>query len=381
MPKLRILIPLMSFASVSAVLFTPALPAMTEIFQVSDATIQYSMTLFIIGYSLGFLPLGPLSARFGRKPVLVGGLLLATISTLTIILAANLALLWLLFIARFFQAIGACAGMMTTVTMIGDSFEKEQAARALSLATLSFAIVPGCAIFLGGVLTEYIGWQSCFYFLSLYGLIFIYLSKYLPETLKEKKRPSLIAVGATFRNKPLLYASIAAGFGSSCIYVYSTAGPFIGIDIMQLTPAVYGMYNLIPAIGMLIGALTSAKLSQLQSPMHNLIISFTLIACGTMWMLLSFIQDTREPLHLFLPMFLIYCGNGINFPAASSLGLSHASDKAYASGTLNFVNMGVVTLFVLSLSLLPLSKMMLLPSILIFVTLGLAVFWGILKNN
>ncbi|MCI5052715.1 MAG: MFS transporter [Simkaniaceae bacterium] len=382
-PQLSILVPLISFASVLAVLFAPALPEMAEIFGVSSEEIQYSMTLYLIGYAVGFLPLGPLAARYGRKPVLYGGLSITIAGTILTLIAGYLGLYWLLLVSRLLQAFGACSGMKVTVTMISDSFDQQESARALSLTMLSFALAPGIAVFIGGWLTEWFGWSSCFYFLTLYALIFLYLATLLPETLVEKSPISAAGIvngfKVSFTNWILLCSACMMGLGTACVYLYSTAGPFLGIERMHYSPGEYGLLNLIPSIGMLVGGLISAKLSSLLPPIKNLVIALVLIAIGSFWMLFTFASEALIATNLFIPMLIIYLGIGINLPAASSLGLAHSQQKAYASATLNFLNMGMATLTVLLLSIIPIQSIMLLPSLLVLVTVLLALFWASLK--
>src|SRR5471032_1196013 len=106
-PKLPFftLLLMISFASVNAVLFTPALPNIAHFFDISAKVAQQTITWFLVGYALGQLMYGPIANRFGRKPALYAGISLQIISSLACVFAGNIHVYWLLVLARFFLAL------------------------------------------------------------------------------------------------------------------------------------------------------------------------------------------------------------------------------------------------------------------------------------
>ena len=149
------------------------------------------MTIYLIGYALGQLPFGPISNRFGRKNALYLGLSLAAIAACLSILSAYTHTYSLFIVARFLFALGATAGLQVIYTVIGDLYVPPKSIQIASYMTLVFAMSPSISTTIGGFLTEYLGWQSCFYFLLIYCLVLIFLCRFLPETilLKEKLKP------------------------------------------------------------------------------------------------------------------------------------------------------------------------------------------------
>ena len=174
-----ILILLVSLAPVSGVFFTPALPLLTEEFGLSEAVAQWSMTIFLIAYSLGQLPYGPIANRWGRKKALFIGFDIAFVGALLCLFANSF---WLFCIGRFIQAIGAAAGIKVVFTMISDRHEGNAAAKTFSYFLMAFAMMPGLGMLLGGFITIYSGWRGCFAFLAGYTLLLSFLIRLLPET-------------------------------------------------------------------------------------------------------------------------------------------------------------------------------------------------------
>ena len=145
------------------------------------------------------------------------GITLTIISSLFIIWAGVLQLFWLLVVGRFFMALGSSAGLMIAFTVIGDVYQHEQATKKISYLILAFAVGPGLAVAIGGFLTQYFGWESCFYFLAGYGaLLFIRMLSF-QETCPQKDHHALRFQKITegylqkLKNKKVLFCSLMLG--------------------------------------------------------------------------------------------------------------------------------------------------------------------------
>ena len=138
-PRILILLMLISYAAISAVLFTPALPELAAYFQITDSMAQATMSIFLVGYALGQLPYAPLANRYGRKKTIYIGLSLALFGTILCWVTSSF---HLFFIGRFLQALGAAVGLKITFTMIGDSYAGAEATKKIAYIMLAFAITP-----------------------------------------------------------------------------------------------------------------------------------------------------------------------------------------------------------------------------------------------
>ncbi|MBI5273720.1 MAG: MFS transporter [Chlamydiales bacterium] len=366
-PQFIILLLLVSFASVGAVLFTPALPSITLFFHVTESQSQFTITSYLIGYALGQLPYGPIANRFGRKTTLYMGISLAIIGSLLCAFSSPLHSFGLLVMARFLQAIGSCVGLKISFTMVADVYNQKDATKMISRILIAFAIMPGIAMAIGGWLTQLFNWESCFYFLALFGVFVLCLSSKLPETAKSLDRNALNissiihGYALKFKNKRLVISGFMMGCGSAVAYVFASKAPFIGIILLGLEPDIFGTYNLIPLLGMLLGALLAAKLSGRFSLLGILLTGIVASLIATFTMLIPFSIGRLNPVSLFVPMFLIYLAESLVFANISSFGLANAKNKANGSAVLNFINLSTTVVAVLLLEFIYPESVVLLP--------------------
>src|SRR3990167_6774948 len=292
-PHIFSLMILSAFASMGAILMMPALPDIAAHFHIHTSTAQLAVTYFLLGYAIGQLLYGPLANRFGRKYAIYIGIVIATLGSIFSIVSAPLGSFHLLVLGRFLEAVGSSAGLSVSVAMINDFYFENDARRILGLLMLAFAIIPGVAIAVGGALVQFLHWQSCFYFLLLYGLILIYPTVRLPETnvtpdVHALKYKNIFSnYGKHLKIKKLIGFSIVMGFSGACIYVFGAEGPFIRIHLLGIKPAVYGILALLPYIGTLLGSIIVTKLSTV-NPIRVLKIAFSFECIATIIMLILF---------------------------------------------------------------------------------------------
>jgi MFS family permease len=372
---------LISFASVNAVLFTPALPSIAHFFGIGEDTAQQTITWFLVGYAAGQLVYGPIANRFGRKPALYAGISLQIVSSLLCVLSAIIHEYWLLVLARFMLALGSGVGLKMTFTLVNECYEPKIASQKISYLMLAFAITPGLGVVPGGILNTYYGWTSCFYAGAVYGLMLLFFVSRLPETQKTlnlnalKIKHLLHVYSSQFKNTQLVTGGLLMG-GSTCfVYVFAAIAPFIAINIFGLTSTEYGLANILPPIGLILGSIVGARLSKKYS-LESIIQAGILIATlGAALMLVAMLMHVPILFSLFVPMISIYFGLCFILANASTIAMSHVADKAHGSAVMNFINMGLATLVVLSVGLFPM-KAVLLPVIYIILC---AVMIGIFK--
>lgn len=370
-PHLVSLIILSAFASMGAVLITPALPEMVTYFQISEGHAQLIVTLFLVGYAAGQLIYGPLANRYGRKPAFYTGIVIATIGSIISILSAPVHSFPLMLVGRLLEALGSSAGLVTSFTIISDFYYPEQSRKIISYMMMAFAIVPGVALFFGGLIAQYLHWETCFYFLLVYGLVLFYPAYTLPETLQNK---DLYAVKIkrikrsyfeVFSNKVLITYSLL--FGMSCMlpYVFSADGPFIGIHKIGLSAGSYGMIALIPTFGMLVGSILSAQLTQRFSANRLIAAGAFLELFAAIVMLCLFSLGVVSSYSLFVPMFFIFIGHAFVSGNGSSSAMYFAVDKANGSAVMSFICVGMPVVGTLILALLNVQTPMVMPIIFI----------------
>lgn len=386
-PKLISLIIMSAFASMGAVLMAPALPEITQYFHVTEGQSQLTITLFLVGYAVGQLIYGPLANRFGRKPAFYIGIAVATIGSIFSILSSPAHSFSLLLIGRLFEALGSSAGLIISFTIIADFYYPEQSRRIIAYMMMAFAIVPGVAVFIGGFIAQYLNWESCFYFLLVYGLVLIYPAHILPETISHMDR------GATkikrihrdysevFRNWPLIRYAVIFGCSGILAYVFSADGPFIGIHSLGFSAANYGMLALLPTIGMLIGAVLSARMTAYYTSRQLIYFGMSCEIAGAVGMLIFFLLHLVSMVTMLVPMSLIYFGHAYVGGNAASSAIYFAIDKANGSAVMNFVGMAMTVVGTFALAMIPDKVPFVMPTIFLCSLLVMFIMQLSLKNK
>ena len=169
--------------------FLPAIPDIAKELAVDPGTIGITIGIYTLGTALGQLFYGPLSDRFGRKPLLVTGLTLYILTGLAASFAPTIELLSL---ARFGQGIGAASGRILAMAIVRDKYDRERAARLLSYMMAISGIMPIIGPAIGGILVTYSSWPAVFVYMATFALMILVISGFfLRETLPEKDMNAL----------------------------------------------------------------------------------------------------------------------------------------------------------------------------------------------
>src|SRR5205085_1184349 len=154
-------------SSLSLNILVPAIPGMTARFAAEPASMQLAISLYLVGLAVAQLVFGPLSDRFGRRPVVLAGLALAGVASTAAIFAASIASL---ITARIFQSLGASTGQTISRAIIRDLYDRDRAASMMGLITSVVVLMPMAAPLIGGILDTLLGWESIFVFTALLSL-------------------------------------------------------------------------------------------------------------------------------------------------------------------------------------------------------------------
>ncbi len=380
-PHILILIIMSSFASMGAIIFAPALPEIADYFHISQGYSQLTITLFLLGYALGQLVYGPLANRFGRKPAFYIGIVVATIGSIISIVSEPLHSFNALIIGRLLEALGSSAGLVISFTIISDHYYPEQARRIIAYLMLAFAIVPGIATFVGGMLTSHFHWISCFYFLLIYGLLLIIPAKLLAETAQELHKDAmhikqiLKNYRTALNNKLLIFTTFFFALSGMCVYLYIASSPFIAINTLHLSPATYGTIGLIPFIGTALGSLVSAKFSSRFSVKQLMLSGFIIDFIAMFSLGILFYFNMVNLIVLIGSGFILMFGNCIIVGNGASIATSTSKDKANASAMMNFINVGMLVVGTFLLAITPGNPIIKLPIGFLLAILIMSIIW------
>ena len=248
-------------ASMSMHIFVPALPAVASQFATSASFAQMTLTTYIAGMGAGQLIYGPLSDRYGRRPVLICGMSMFTLASLLAFIAPNIGLL---IFARLIQGLGAGAGLVLGRAIVRDCHVGEQATRMLALLNLFLLVAPGLSPFVGSLLSENFGWRSIFAMLLTIGCINMAITLFLLRETIHKREPSFRAVLADYRvlfkSMAFIRYSIAGACTSTSIYAFISVSPFIFVHQLHRSFHEIGLYLALNIAGMALGSFTTRSL-------------------------------------------------------------------------------------------------------------------------
>ena len=312
---------LVIIAGVSALnmnIFLPALPSMAAFFDADYAVVQLAISAYLGVTALLQIIIGPLSDRYGRRPVLLGGIAIFILATLGCIFSSTIESL-LLF--RMLQA-GVASGIVLSRAIVRDMVPPEKAASMIGYITMGMSVVPMVGPALGGILSTAFGWQASFWMLALFGLlvlIMVWLD--LGETNSHKSS----SFGAQFRAYPDLVRSrrfwgysLTAGFASGAFFAFLGGAPFVSTHILGLSSTEMGGYFSIVALGYMMGNFLSGRYAQRAGMNRMMMVGGVVAAFGAALSLLLFELEILHPLSLFGPMMFVGLGNGMTLPSANA---------------------------------------------------------------
>lgn len=297
----------------------PALPATAAAFGVGAGTIQLTITLYLVGLAIGQLIYGPLSDRFGRRPVLLAGLALFSLAGAVAAAAPNAASL---IVARIFQSLGGCSGLVLGRAIVRDAASADRAASQLALLTLVMSAVPAIAPVIGGYATAFVGWRASFALLAAFGGIALLLTfLFLPETLAPREGGR--SAGAMFyAYVRLLSSRVFCGFaiGGACtttsFYAFMSASPFIFEHRLHRPPQEIGLYYLVLMGGVGLGGLSANRLAGRITPRTALRIANGLAITGAAAFALADATGWVTVATMVGPVALFMVGAGMASPFA-----------------------------------------------------------------
>ncbi|MEH6589302.1 MAG: multidrug effflux MFS transporter [Halioglobus sp.] len=339
---LMLLAALVSLGPLSIDMYLPAMPAMVEFFATDISGMHLTISVYLVGFSLFHLACGPLADRFGRKPVLMGGIILYVIACIGCSYADTVEEL-LLF--RFLQGAGACVGPTLARTITRDIFGPTRAARALSLIAMLMALAPAVAPTLGGIMLLVLPWSSIFIFLAVYGALVIFLvQRYVPESLAvpQSLRPAVILRNyrELVANKHYVVVTLVGGLTYAGMITYLSSSSFIFIEMLGVPVQYYGLIFLSTVLGYMTGSALSARLSgRLKS--ETLMLIGTVVALAAALTMLLFSQQFPTSIWaIIVPMTFFTTALGLVLPHAMTIALRpFAHIAGTASALLGFTQM------------------------------------------
>jgi MFS transporter, DHA1 family, multidrug resistance protein len=323
-------------------MYLPSLPDIAHSFGVPVVQAQFTIASYLFGFAFGQIIYGPVSDRFGRRPILLAALVLYGLATIACAVAPSIQTL---IAARFVQALGGAGAVVLARAVVRDIYSGVRAGRELSLMGSITAFAPIVAPMIGGVLQTVFGWRACFFLLISFTLIAGAAAGFLlPETL-HKRTPgpfSLAAMGALYKSV-LIHRGFLANLG---IITTAFIGLFAWISgapvVMQgavygLSPLAFGITFALGAAGYMAGTFIASRIVMRLGLDRMMGVGTVMMAVGGLVMILvvTFLKDAVW----FVAAMMIYiAGLGFVLPSAMAGALTPFPDRAgTASSVMGFV--------------------------------------------
>jgi DHA1 family bicyclomycin/chloramphenicol resistance-like MFS transporter len=340
-PPLLILVLSTALGSLGLHMVVPALPEMAQVFGIPAADIGYVVTAYLIGLAAAQLLVGPLSDRLGRRPVLLGGILLFLVMTVLCMFTSSAT--WL-FIGRALQAFGGCAGTVLGRAIIRDCYARDRAASSMGYLTVALATGSMLAPAIGAFMVELVGWRGVFYMLAGFGALAAFTTLLrLPETnLTPIERLDVFVIARNYRwllhSPTFVLHSLAISLQLAGWFSFVTVMPGALVTVYQQPATAYGLWVFLPMTGYVAGNFIVGRLSVRVGGARLMKIGCWISAAGVMALILGALGYIAGPLAFFGTMMLVVIGNGIVGPNANVAAISvNPAITGAASGLLGFM--------------------------------------------
>ena len=252
-------------------MYLPALPVMTAEFQTTASAVQMSLAACILGLAVGQLIFGPLSDKWGRKPLLKSALVLFILATAASIFSPTIELLN---VSRFFQGLGGAGGVVLSRSVATDCYSGRELAKSLAIIGAINGIAPVTAPVIGGLFSEAIGWKGIFCILLAIGVLLYVVSIPFRESHTSEKHYAgsltslFIQAGILFRNSAYVRYVLIFGMANAALFGYISSASFIIQNDFGLSELMFGILFGINSMAIGSGSILSLKFKQITNAIH-----------------------------------------------------------------------------------------------------------------
>lgn len=314
-------------------MYTPSLPAMCRFFGCSVPMGQMGLTMGMIGLAVGQLILGPISDRYGRKPVLIGAVCLFITAAVVSVFSPTI---HFFVTCRLFQGIGASGGYFLARTIPADVYSGRALAKLMAIVGAINGIAPASAPVIGGITADAFGWRGIFVVLAVFALIILVVSPAMAESLAVSKRTvgawwwSLSGYGRLMRNRPFMIHICLKGSALGLLFAYISSSPFILQTHYGLSQTVYGLVIGFNALFVAAGSMLALRFRPLKKASRTGALILTAGVAGEAIAL--YLVHSIWIYELF--MVIILLALGMIFTAANTLAMNEGRQQAGEASSL-----------------------------------------------
>ncbi|MCP5084283.1 MAG: multidrug effflux MFS transporter [Alphaproteobacteria bacterium] len=321
-PRVASLIMLAGLSVLSLNMFLPSLSNMAETFQVDYAVASLAIAGYLAMTAVLQLVIGPLSDRYGRRPVLLAGLLIFSVASFGCVLATNI---WAFLAFRLAQGV-IISGWVISMAVIRDTSEPREAASLIGYVTMAMAIAPMLGPMVGGVFDELFGWRSSFVFYAVAGTAMLVIC--WADVGETNTSPSE-TLASQIQSYPELFSSrrfwgyaLCMAFSTGSFYAFLAGVPLVAETIFKLSPSSLGFYMGTITSGFMVGSFLSGRYSR-RFALTTIVLAGRVVACTGLIVGLAFLfAGAIHVATLFGAVILVGLGNGLTTPGCSAGVLS-----------------------------------------------------------
>ena len=317
-PIIVTLVALAGLATLSMNVFLPSLPGMARYFEVDYGIMQLSVSGYLAVSAVLQLLVGPISDRYGRRPVMLWAIAIFLLATVGTLLAPTVG--WFLFFRMVQTTI--TAGMVISRAVVRDIVPGDGAASMLGYVTMGMSVVPMLAPILGGILDEQFDWHANFAMMGVIGIV-VFIMTWVD--MGETNKPGGVPLRTQIASYPLLarsrrfwgYAMVAT-LASGAFYAYLGGAPFVGETVFHMSSAEVGYWFAAPSLGYAIGNFLSGRYAVTIGINRMILIGSILCSLALGSAFLVDLAGIYQPLIFFGAIAMLGTGNGLVLPCANA---------------------------------------------------------------
>ena len=325
-------------------LYVPSLPHLPEYFGTDAETVQLTMSLNLTGFALAQLVHGPLSDRFGRRPLMIAGMAGFVVFSLACALANSIEAL---IVARVLQGIATCVESVVVLAMIRDLYDGPSSVRILGAYGMALALAPALGPMIGGFVHVWQGWRANFFLLTVLAAgVTALVWRFLPETTVPDRgalNARRLARGylALLAPGPYLVYALISGAALGALFAFITAAPFVLIDRLGVLTQHYGFYQAAIVLAYFLGSLVVNRMAGRIGTERLLGAGLVIVAIGGVTLPVVLAAGVETPVAITAAMSLYAFGLGPVFATAPVRALDTArSARGSAAAMLGALEMG-----------------------------------------
>jgi MFS transporter, DHA1 family, multidrug resistance protein len=350
-------------------MYLASLPSLGRDLAATPAEIQLTLTVFLASFALGQLVIGPLSDRYGRRPLLFAGLAIYTLASALCAIAADLESM-LAF--RALQAVGACTGTVLARAVARDLFHGDELTRSLGFITTFVAAAPGFSPLIGGLIESFLGWRFTFALLAVIGLFAaIIVWRAIPETNHAPAANFSFAESfATYfsflRDRRFLVPVAVTALSMAGLFAFFASSPTIFIGEFGVPPALFGLIPCFTVFAVFAGGLSAPRLAKRWPGPIPMAAGLLFMLAGSFAMLAFALSGQTDIVRVLATLVVFLFGMGIVNPLATVAALRPFPERAgAASALIGFFQMAGGALGIVALGMAPLHILAAFPAVMV----------------